>query len=377
MPHKAGSGFFSQKKPWSKRKDLVLNYYLKPYLAKVARLRKPILIVDGFAGPGRFDDGEPGSPLLICERAKEAIDRGADVRVMCVESDAGELFPRLKANLLSFPFASAVNKQFLTVVPEIEAAAANATVFLYLDPFTVEGIEWAAMDRVFQHLSTSRSSIEILLNLNVASFVRRALAAIQVTIELPIDEGDPGESDTSIDKLNSIAGGDWWISVLKSQADYAKSVTIITDKFCEKLALRFREVCQHSVKEKVGHTIPKYVLVFGSRHEHARLLMNEAMVRSRELFAEASAPRESTLFETRPFEVVPDEAKLPEVVLRNCSGKVSREKLVLSVIRSAFCDYSEASIKKCIRDLVRANKLACSNGADKLNDHSDLWRSYT
>jgi three-Cys-motif partner protein len=375
MPHKAGEEFFKEKKPWSERKDLVLTYYLKPYLAKVARLGKPILIVDGFAGPGLFDDGKPGSPVLICEKAQEAIARGVNVQVLCVESDSEDLFPRLKQNLSRFPFARTVNKQFLTVIPEIEAAAAHATVFLYLDPFTVEGIEWAALDRIFEHLSTSRSSIEVLLNLNVPSFVRRALAALKLDVGIPSEESDGDEEDTPIDKLNSIAGGDWWIPILKSQNDYSKAVKEITNSFCKRLASRFREVCEHSVKEKIGHTIPKYILVFGSRHEHARLLMNEAMVTSRKAFAESSLPNEPTLFETRPFEVVPDERKLPEIVLMNSENKLAREKLVLAVIRAAFCDYSEAEIKQCIKSLVGTKKLTCSSGTEKINDQSIIWRS--
>ena len=46
--------FFKAKRPWSKYKDFILGYYLEPYIPKVATLKKPILIVDCFAGCGRF-----------------------------------------------------------------------------------------------------------------------------------------------------------------------------------------------------------------------------------------------------------------------------------------------------------------------------------
>lgn len=51
------SEFFSGKRPWSKIKDQVIEDYLIPYLNKVSKLKKKIIIVDAFAGPGIFEDG--------------------------------------------------------------------------------------------------------------------------------------------------------------------------------------------------------------------------------------------------------------------------------------------------------------------------------
>lgn len=79
--------FFHEKKPWSRYKDLILDYYLEPYLAKVAKLRRPILIVDCFAGPGRFDDGERGSPLIISHRLQSVHERGVQVQGFYIEKD--------------------------------------------------------------------------------------------------------------------------------------------------------------------------------------------------------------------------------------------------------------------------------------------------
>lgn len=50
LPHEAGADFFATKREWSKRKDSIIEFYLKPYLAKVALLRRLILLVDAFAG---------------------------------------------------------------------------------------------------------------------------------------------------------------------------------------------------------------------------------------------------------------------------------------------------------------------------------------
>jgi three-Cys-motif partner protein len=63
--------FFAGKRPWSIIKDQVLEQYMPGYLAKVNRLRRPILLIDGYAGPGVFDDGKPGSPLIMCAAAEK------------------------------------------------------------------------------------------------------------------------------------------------------------------------------------------------------------------------------------------------------------------------------------------------------------------
>lgn len=66
--------FFKEKRAWSRIKDEVLKAYLVPYLAKVARTRRPIIVADCFAGKGRFDNGEPGSPLIITDAIAHQLD---------------------------------------------------------------------------------------------------------------------------------------------------------------------------------------------------------------------------------------------------------------------------------------------------------------
>ncbi len=61
----ASENFFDKKQPWSKIKDKVVSGYLEPYCAKLLFTGKPLKIVDCFAGKGKFDDGQEGSPLMI------------------------------------------------------------------------------------------------------------------------------------------------------------------------------------------------------------------------------------------------------------------------------------------------------------------------
>ena len=65
--------FFKGKRRWSIIKDDVLGKYMVPYLAKVKKLGKNILLIDTFAGPGVFEDGSLGSPSLMVQSAEAQV----------------------------------------------------------------------------------------------------------------------------------------------------------------------------------------------------------------------------------------------------------------------------------------------------------------
>jgi len=79
--------FFKQKRAWSEYKDFILDYYLTPYIAKVKNLRRPILIVDCCAGPGKFDDGSEGSPLIIARHIAENNQKGVRIKGLFLEKN--------------------------------------------------------------------------------------------------------------------------------------------------------------------------------------------------------------------------------------------------------------------------------------------------
>lgn len=376
MGHKADKSFFDEKRHWSKRKDKILECYLPPYLSKIATQGHPVLIVDAFAGPGKFGDGEPGSPLIICQSVKKALSRGLSVpvSVLCIEDDR-ELFSQLSNLIGKFPFAEARHGKFGDYIQQIQEKAKDHSIFLYVDPFTVEGLDWARMDCVFQHLSISHMSIEVLMNFNAQSFVRRGLAALK----LAIPESNPEIEDTeeidaqlvtppSIERLNRVVGGDWWQKILDSPSSFTKKVQNITNGVCKRLRERFQEVCQHAVKALPHHDVPKYYLIFGSRHPDALKLMNDEMVKSLRTLADLAKPKDPTLFEMRSTELVPDIEKLPLIILKYASQPTQRGHVILAVIREYFCQFSVKQIRGCIERMLREGKLKSETGKVRIND---------
>ncbi|MHC4539851.1 MAG: three-Cys-motif partner protein TcmP [Planctomycetota bacterium] len=381
MGHKADRSFFNQKRHWSKRKDRILECYLPPYLRKIATQGRPVLIVDAFAGPGKFGDGEPGSPLIICQSVQEALLQGLSVPVsaLCIEDDR-ELYSELLKSIDQFTFAEVRHGKFGAYIPWIQEKAQDHSVFLYVDPFTVEGLDWARMDTIFQHLSISRMSIEILMNFNSRSFVRRGLAALRLTVPEPDPEIEDAEeidapfvTPPSIERLNTVVGGDWWKNVLETPSAFAEKIQNVTNGVCERLSKRFREVCQHAIKALPHHTVPKYYLIFGSRHSDALILMNEEMVKSLRTLADLARPKDPTLFEMRPDDLVPDIEKLPSIIFKHTSQPTKRGVVILNVIRECLGRFSRKEIRGCIQQLLTDDKLRSETGKVRINDQVRIY----
>jgi three-Cys-motif partner protein len=70
-------------------KHEILRRYLGAWLPILGSRHPKLVIYDGFAGRGRYRDGEDGSPVLTFKRACEAVEAGRpqEVSIRCVESD--------------------------------------------------------------------------------------------------------------------------------------------------------------------------------------------------------------------------------------------------------------------------------------------------
>lgn len=72
--------FFKKKNEWSEIKDTLLRCYLPQYFQKLLVSGKPIFYIDCFAGKGKFDDGNDGSPLIAMQIINERLGMCLAVR---------------------------------------------------------------------------------------------------------------------------------------------------------------------------------------------------------------------------------------------------------------------------------------------------------
>ncbi len=51
--------------PHTQAKHHILKYYLDEWFPILGRARGSLRYIDGFAGPGEYEGGEDGSPIMI------------------------------------------------------------------------------------------------------------------------------------------------------------------------------------------------------------------------------------------------------------------------------------------------------------------------
>ena len=145
-------------------KHLILKHYLDGWFPILGRWDGRLLFVDGFAGPGEYERGEPGSPLIALECVKQHKREGRlrGVQIVCffMESDMKRahhlerllahqaLPPDTKCQVLPGTFDDHMTG-ILDYLAEQKARLAPA--FVMIDPFGSKGSPMHLIERIFQN----------------------------------------------------------------------------------------------------------------------------------------------------------------------------------------------------------------------------------
>jgi len=200
--------FFAGKRPWSLIKDEILKKYLPPYLKKVDKLNKQIVLIDGFAGPGVFQDGSFGSPYFMCNIARNIVPgRHLAILVNKDKSHHSQL-THLLNEYIKEKSAFTLNGTASDLLNEVSRIISNQTVFIYLDQFGISGF---CFNDLLPFLSRDiRFSTELLLNINVPIIHR-----------LSCKNTFSGSTKLNIGHkiLSQTFGGDYWKDYLLDNTD--------------------------------------------------------------------------------------------------------------------------------------------------------------
>lgn len=302
---KDNADFFNEKSEWARIKDSLLSYYLKPYAAKILHTGRPLVYVDGFAGPGKFKTGEIGSPLIACDELDAALSisnaRNASVTKVFVELQHADL---LRSNLASR--GAHVYQRSFADLPEILDGLniGGANLFLYVDPF---GIKYLDM-RLFGRFVRLCSSVEVLVNFNSFGFLREACRAYGMVLrDLPdgeeLPERDPWDISVAADavvRLDTIMGSREWRTVINCYKDGLldgyEAECALADSYATGLKCSFRYVLNFPVRLKEGRR-PKYRMFHASNHPDGTILMYQSMEKGKEFLQYMQAGGQTSLFE--------------------------------------------------------------------------------
>ena len=371
-PGSTEDSFFKGKRPWSIIKDQVLGSYMPPYLAKVAKLGKQIILIDGFAGPGRFGDGSAGSPLIICQAAEKTAEKNYLAIFMNRRKTHHDQLSHVLGDFIKNGNVVAIHGAAETLLARVKRLLRDQTVFLYLDPFGLRGCEFSTIGPFVRR--DKAFSTEIVINLSIPTIHR--LAARKAVAE---GRQDTHQVRSFHHRLSQILGGDYWQKILwddseDHEAKAEKVMAIYREKI---LGLDMPYTGSCPVREKEGSGI-KYYITFCSRHQDALLLMNDSMCSAyQERMHEAAT--EGTLFQNTPWKDTRSPRALEESIINIVSQKPrkSRQDIWIEIVRRSFMQYTSSEYKKAVARLVKgpAKRLDFEDvrGTGFLNDDSRLY----
>ena len=362
--------FFKGKRPWSKIKDQILQQYMPPYLSKVAKLQKPIILIDAFAGPGKFEDESAGSPLIICSAARKHLK---DNYLAIFVNKKIKHHKRLSHVLSDFDNAVLIQGSADEFLAKVRSVLTDHTVFLYLDPFGLKGCEFSVIEPFLRR--DQEYSTEIVINLNISTVHR--LAARKAVEE---NRANTPEIRAFHKQLTKTLGGDYWREILlsdNSKKPEEKAEDLMA-KYCGKILDigspgAFSAYCP--VREKEGGVI-KYYLAFYSRSEHAMLLMNDIMCKAYNQHMHERW-KTGTLFENFTWEKFCGTQNLENIILKFVleTQYKSRQDIWFNIVQRNFMRFTKSQYRKTVKKLVEEEKISFKDvrGTGKINDEAQLY----
>ena len=315
---KNNNTFFKEKKVWSEVKDELLGCYLVPYFTKLRATRKPILYVDCFAGKGKFDDGNDGSQLIALNIISEIQAQNTQFTT--------QVFPYfielnhandLRNNTAQHANANVIEGRFEDNIIHILNGRTDCNVFLYIDPYGIKALD----SNLFDSISQSFNTAELLINLNSFGFIREACRAMTISFREQEKEifGDLEEYDTSVmqpsensvQELNAIAGGEYWQQIISDYRDNVIDCYSAEKRFSaeykQRLGQHYKYVLDMPIRLKRGQH-PKYRMIHATNHHMGCVIMADNIAkRTDRLFVEIqNAGQLSMLTQNSENEIVDD-----------------------------------------------------------------------
>lgn len=268
--------FFASPRAAAVLKHSILGGYLVPFASKVGSTSAGgrVVVVDVYAGAGRYDDGKPGSPALIAGAARSL--RGRRVECFFVEKNranytklCGVLDQVGRGDVACVALHGTVEQH----LDELLARAAGTPLFLFLDPFGL-GLPFDVISGVFTGRPAGRHvpATEVLFRFD-ASAVRRIRGVLHAEDDYPARAGQ-------LAALDRAAGGSWW----RDEDDRSLTMEAYTDWFMQRLLEKLGRDARCAgwvidVKQRPEQQ-PAYYLVFLTRHRHGLEVFADAVSRA-------------------------------------------------------------------------------------------------
>ena len=252
--------------PHTAAKHRILQGYLYAWLPIMSKFNRRLVYVDGFAGPGVYAGGEPGSPILALKAFLDHSQRdliSAEVVYAFIEEDGRRVarlseeiagLGKLPKNISIHLIEGSFQDRFGALLDDLEGRGAKlAPTFAFIDPF---GYTDAPMSLAGRFLQFDRCEVLIYVPMR---FVNRFV-------------GRDGQENA----MNTLFGTDEWKRAREMSGD--ERIRFLHDLFAEQLKSECGLPYVRAF-EIVSSNNPAsgYTLFFGTKHLLGLERMKESM----------------------------------------------------------------------------------------------------
>jgi three-Cys-motif partner protein len=325
--------------PHTAAKHAILKRYLQAWLPIMARYNDRIIYLDGFAGPGEYAGGEPGSPIIALTAA---IDQPAIVQrevVFLFVEEKQERLTNLRGSIanLTIPERFKVDARLgncAAVLGEIldrldHAGSTLAPTFAFLDPFGFSDTPMTLVKRLMQH-----GRCEVLITFMFEE-INRFL-----------------EHEQQPTHFDSLFGTTEWRSAL-AQATPAARRSFLKHLYQQQLrsAAGIRHVLAFEMRNQADNL--DYILFFGTNSVDGLKKMKESMWKVDPVagftFSDATDPGQVVMFTGEP-----DKVDIQRRLVDQFSGRVVPVEAVEAFILEAT-PYRETHYKAVLKAMESAD----------------------
>lgn len=271
--------FFESKKGAAELKHAILQRYVPIFFSKTgSRSRDHAgVYLDGYAGPGTYDDDKPGSPRIAVDALKPlAAIRNVDL-ILIEKNRRTYLALKRMCDSPGFESATPLQGEVEDHLNEVLGRAIGLPLLAFLDPFGM-GLPLKVLHQLLARpMSGRRQPTEILLNVSLPGIYRNAG---KLDSGATIDGTRQAHAKT-VQRMNEFVGGRWWQEIWRSKADDRTGQ--IARGYIRRLPLVGWSAYAVPVSEQWGIP-PKYFLVLLTEHQDGMWLFNNSVSGALEQF---------------------------------------------------------------------------------------------
>ncbi len=331
--------------PHTIAKHDILKRYLEAWFPILNKFNERIIYVDGFCGPGRYKNGEDGSPLIALDVA--ASHRKAmqgEIIFWFIDSNPDRI-KHLKNELTGksipahFKVSTECGKFHEVIAPILDhfenAGSKMPPTFAFVDPFGFSGIPYSLITRLLK-----QPHCEVLVTFMVD--------AVNRWLEHP--------DKTVVNHIIETFGTEEAVKIAQ-KADNSDRISQLRILYQNQLGKAAQFVRYFEMRDRNNRTI--YYLFFASNHPLGHLKMKEAMWRTDPdgefMFSDATNPNQMILFE---------QDSTPQVLALILDGFGGQHDVKCEHVKSFIEDktrFLEKHMKAALRSAEQSEQIKVAN----------------